>query len=158
MIGDPIMVSSTASDGEGRIDLHHPMRCGTVATTPRTENPQTVEATTTIPTWQETLCSDADLPLERRHACREATQWRSELADGQVTVIVMAGLCEPLRHEPPNEERIRRSDFHPPPSTKLGRGHHSQVGQAIPPTGGNSCHRHRTAGRVHPLASLRFCS
>jgi hypothetical protein len=65
MIGDPTEGCSTASDEEGRIDLPTPKRHvmgaqpALAATTPRLENPPTVQATATTPSLQATPRSGA---------------------------------------------------------------------------------------------------
>jgi hypothetical protein len=93
--------------GTGRHGAKSPPTSTT--TIPQLENPPTDQATTTIPLRQETPRLDDNLPLERQRAYREVTRRQIELAGGQAATA--AGPSEPLRHEPPTEERILTMDY-----------------------------------------------
>jgi hypothetical protein len=100
MMGSPIEGFSMAPSGEGRTDLPFPGRHDTESlpistmTIPRPENPLTVQATTTIPPWQEMPRSDDNFPLELWCACWEVAQRRIELAGRQA--VMVADPSEPL--------------------------------------------------------------
>jgi hypothetical protein len=70
----------------------------------------------------------------------------------------------------PHPSSVQGNDFRPQLWVRPGLGHHGQGpklftashhqwgGKVVPPTGRDSCHRHRATGRVHPLAPLRLYS
>jgi hypothetical protein len=104
-----------APTGDERTDLPSPLKHGAEApptstmTTPWPENSSANQATMTIAQWLEMPWLDANLHLERWHACQEAAQRRSKLASGQV--VVAASPHQPLQHDPPIEERILTMDY-----------------------------------------------